>query len=122
MHIGIDKYDSICPRILELADKLNIRTVVTNDCHYVNREDASLQKTLVNINTDGGLDIESDQLYLKSRKEMIVDYVTKEMCDNTIEIANRCKFRLDFSGYKFPKFDIKKQDDYYLFLKEIGMS
>lgn len=119
MHIGFREYDSVCPRILELADKLGLRTCVTNDVHYVKKEDAPLQATLMNINTDGNLESESNQLYLKSRDEMIVDYVTKEMCDTTLEIAKRCEFRLDFSGYKFPKFDIEKQEDYERFKKEV---
>ena len=119
MHIGFREYDSICPRILELADKLGLRTCATNDVHYVKKEDAPLQATLMNINTDGNLESESNQLYLKSRDEMIVDYVTKEMCETTLEIAKRCEFRLDFSGHKFPKFDIKKQEDYESFRKEV---
>lgn len=119
MHIGFNDYDSICPRIIELADKLGLRTCCTNDVHYVNKEDAPLQETLMNINTDGTLKSESNQLYLKSRDEMIVDYITPEMCDTTLEIAERCQFRLDFSGYKFPKFNIEKQDDYEIFKKEV---
>ena len=119
MHIGFHEYDSICPRILELADKLGLRTCCTNDVHYVKKEDAALQETLMNINTEGALKSESDQLYLKSREEMIIDYVTDEMCDTTLEIADRCKFRLDFSGYKFPKFDITKQNDYDIFKREV---
>ena len=114
---GILKEKSITKS--ELADKLGLRTCCTNDVHYVKREDASLQETLMNINTDGTLKSESDQLYLKSRDEMIVDYITPEMCDTTLEIEERCNFRLDFSGYKFPKFEIEKQKDYEQFRKEV---
>lgn len=130
MHTGYSAYDDYytmkirndgVPRILELANDMGVKTVCTNDVHYINREDASLQGTLMSINTGGkmGQDAEGNELYLKSREEMIVSYITPEMCDTTLEIADRIDFRLKFEGYKFPHFDISKQHDFEQFKKEV---
>lgn len=131
MHNGYADYDNYYtmtirkdgkPRILELANELGVKTVCTNDVHYINREDASLQGTLMSINTGGkmGLDADGNELWLKTREEMIVSYITPEMCDVTLEIADRIDFNLKFEGYKFPHFDISKQHDYEQFVREVS--
>ena len=119
MHIGFPEYDDICNRILDLADDLKIKTTVSNDVHYIKKEDSVLQQLLMNIQTEGMLQSESNELYLKSRKEIITAYVTEEMADTTLEIADRCNFKLKFEGFKFPKFDITKQDDFKEFEREM---
>ena len=48
---------------------------------------------------------------------MIARYITPEMCDMTLEIADRCKFQLEFSGYLFPEFKPETKEDYKEFLE-----
>lgn len=118
MHIGWEDYDKYYPRVLELADDLKIKTVCTNDVHFVKRSDAKYQEMLTLINTKGKMTSSgSDEFYLKTRDEMIVDYITPEMCDRTLEIADRCNFNLNFSGYLFPEFKPETKKDYKEFLE-----
>jgi len=72
----------------------------------------------MNIQTDGSMESSTSELWFKTRNEMIVDYITPQMADTTLEIADRCNFELKFEGFKFPVFDIKRQSDYKQFYKE----
>ena len=55
---------------------MGIKMVVTNDCHYVVKEDARAQNVLMCIQTgryvdeDGSLIFGTDEFYLKSGDEM----------------------------------------------------
>lgn len=118
MHIGWEPYDKYYTRVLELADSLKVKTVCTGDVHYLKKEEAELQKILMNIQTDGTLESSTSELWFKTRNEMIIDYITPQMADTTLEIADRCNFELKFEGFKFPVFDIKRQSDYKQFYKE----
>ena len=52
--------------------------------------------------------IETEELYFKSREEMIEsigeEYI--EAVDNTEEIANKCNLFIDFGSFKFPHYEI----------------
>ncbi len=63
----------VFPRLIKLANELNIPLVITNDVHYIAPEDAAAQEVLMCIQTGKTLDdtsrmrMETDQLYLKER-------------------------------------------------------
>jgi DNA polymerase-3 subunit alpha len=96
-------------QLIDLARRNALPLVATNDVHYVNREDAPLQDLLVCIQTNTTLDdpkrlkMESDQLYFKSPQEMedLFDDLP-EALTNTVRIAERCCFDLDFSRLHLP--------------------
>lgn len=118
MVTSFEDYNKYYPRVLELAQDLDIKTVATNDVHFVKKEDAELQDVLTRINTHGKMSTsDNSSYYLKSREEMIARYITPEMCDMTLEIADRCKFQLEFSGYLFPEFKPETKEDYKEFLE-----
>lgn len=113
MMLGWDEYDPIVPEMVDMATSLGVRTVVTNDIHYTNKDDFEIQKTMLKISTAGfgdesGLEFSATSLYMKSREEMVQGAITQQMADATMEIFERIKFELSFSGYKFPSFDIKQ--------------
>jgi error-prone DNA polymerase len=101
----------LCQHLVELAEKLGIGYVATNNVHYARREGHRLQDVLVCIKNCTTLD-ESHHLrrpnseyYLKSSTEMLHlfrDY--PEAISNTLRIADACNVSLDLSGYSFPDF------------------
>lgn len=118
MFTSFESYNKYYPRVLELAHDIGIKTVASNDVHFVRKEDAELQDVLTRINTHGKMSTSDNSSYfLKSREEMITHYITPEMCDTTLEIADRCNFQLKFSGYLFPKFQPETKSDYKEFLE-----
>ncbi len=106
---GIDGQRQTNPQLIELARKLELPLVATNDVHYVNREDAAAQELLVCVQTNTTLDdpkrlrMESDQLYFKSPDEMWRIFGDiPEALENTIAIAERCNVDMEFGRLHLP--------------------
>jgi DNA polymerase-3 subunit alpha len=101
--------------LAQLANDHNVKTVATNDSHYLKKEDAEIQAIMLAIATGGsgsGLEFSSNDLYLKNREQMITGHILPEWVDTTMEIFDRVDFELSFSGYQFPSFDIESTDEY----------
>ena len=127
----------LIPKLLEIAKRLEVPMVVTNDVHYAKQEDAKAQDVLICIGTKRLLSdtdrmkFDNDQFYLKSEEEMaslFPDY--PEMITNTKVIADMCD--LTIPQYKtqelkdcLPIYDIppefKSQDDYVRHLVYTGL-
>ncbi|HEX2768698.1 MAG TPA: DNA polymerase III subunit alpha [Geobacteraceae bacterium] len=103
--------DSANKRLLEVAAKLSLPLVATNDCHYLNREDAHAHEVLLCIQTGktmndpGRMRFSADEFYVKSPGEMAkaFDYAPEAIA-NTVRIAERCNLELDFKTYHFPEY------------------
>ncbi len=110
---GIMEQKQVYPLLLELARKLDIKPIITNDVHYVRREDAAAQDVLMCVQMnkfvaeDGSLQFGSDNFYLKDGDEMaalcrdVPDAVT-----NTLEIAEKCNVEIEFGKLHMPVFDV----------------
>ncbi|MCL1891252.1 MAG: DNA polymerase III subunit alpha [Coriobacteriia bacterium] len=88
-------------RLNTLAKELGLKTVATNDMHYLRREDAYTQDIMLCIGTNSRFDdaermrFRNDQFYMKSEEEMrtaLKDF--QDACDNTLEIAEKCNVEL----------------------------
>lgn len=84
--------------LIRLSRDTGIPLVVTNDTHYIDRQDAQIQKILICIQTnhtideETGLDFGSDNFYLKTEEEMRALFPEQEEAiENTVKIAARCK-------------------------------
>ena len=53
---GIREQRTILPMLVKLAKELDIQLVATNDVHYIEREDAKMQRVLVCIQTNKMMD------------------------------------------------------------------
>ena len=109
--------------ITELANELHIKTVATNDFHYLVRTDANTQDVVECIGTASNLD-DADRLrmdrapdgtgefYMKSEEEMRALFSwNPEACDNTIEIANKCNYQIDWSHLYLPTFPLLEEGE-----------
>ena len=120
----------VFPRLMKLANELNIPLVITNDVHYIAPEDAAAQEVLMCIQTGKTLDdtsrmrMETDQLYLKSEAEMaalIPNY--PEALENTYRIAHSCHVEFDFNSRHLPRYPLPdgvEPDAYLRSLCEAG--
>ncbi len=96
-----------------LADELSLPLVATNDCHYVDKEEAEAHDILLCIQTGKSVDdpnrlrFSTDEFYFKSGTEMARDLVEfPEALDNTRNIAERCDYEMEFGKYKYPIFQM----------------
>jgi DNA polymerase III subunit alpha len=123
---GLPEQRELLPRLAQLADKAGLRTVATNDVHYLRHEDAYAHDALLCIQTQSSLDDDdrmrygSDQFYLKSADEMyerFADY--PGACEATMEIAARCDVSLDFGTYLLPSYPVPEGVTESAFLREL---
>ena len=120
---GVEGEIELFIKLLQLADDFKVKTVLTNDCHYMKREDHKLQKVLMAIDQGITVDdpnlfyVNSSEQYFKSRSELratfnLNGFIEKvpvsefeKACDNTLEVASKCGgFKPDL-GPKLPKIE-----------------
>lgn len=101
----------INPRLIELSRKLDLPLVVTNDVHYLHREDAESQDVLLCIQTNkkvtdtDRIRFGSNEFYFKSPEEMARLFKeVPEAIDNTYRIAAKCDFDFPASAHFLPQF------------------
>ncbi len=111
-HNGIPAQEKVNQGLVALSEKLSIPLVATNDCHYLNRQDARAHEILLCIQTQKVVTdadrfvFDSDELYFKSQEDMrrtLGQY--PGAIENTVAIADRCQIEFDFDTYHFPQFD-----------------
>ena len=82
--------------LVKIANELGLKTIATNDFHYLTREDARAQDIMLCIGTGSNMDdenrmrFENDEFYMKTEEEMrevMRDF--PEACDNTVELAEK---------------------------------
>ncbi len=110
---GIPEQAKVNEALLTLSGALSIPVVATNDCHYLLREDARAHDALLCIQTNRLLEdrdrmrFQTDAFYLKSPEEMWASFGhVPEALTNTVAVAERCNFRMEFGAYHYPRFEI----------------
>ncbi|MGN1208590.1 MAG: DNA polymerase III subunit alpha [Christensenellales bacterium] len=99
----------ILPKLKELAKKLGVKTVATNDAHYINKEDAELQDVLMCVamkkfvDDPNRLKFGTDEFYFKTYEEMSELFSEEELA-TTLEIAEKCNYKFVYGNYLYPKY------------------
>lgn len=127
---GIDELTRINSDLLKLAKEFNLKTVATNDVHYLSKEDWFAQDVLLciqtgnTVNTADRMRMDAHDYWFKSTDEMAA--VWREQPDalaTTMEIAERCTLDLTAHGYRLPSFPVPSgytSDSYMRALCEQG--
>jgi len=105
----IDEQNVANVELIRLAQELSLPLVATNDCHYLEKDDAKAHEVLLCIQTGKTLNDEkrfkfgTDQLFVKDPAQMSAAFPQlPEAIANTVDVANRCKFDFEFGKYQFP--------------------
>ncbi len=122
---GIPEQKIINKRIREMGTELGVRTVATQDAHYVNKEDAKAHSFLKAMAfgksavEEGSHGFSTEEFYLKNRALVLqgTDILPDEV-DRTREIASRCNVGLNLGQMRLPKYpDITEGSLEYLKVK-----
>lgn len=116
----------------KLSQDTGIPLIITNDSHYLRREDARIHDILLCIQTGKTLQDENrlrftgQEFYLKSQAEMAALFPNdQDALRRTGEIAERCQVEIDFSHMHLPEFQVPTDydlDSYLHKLCEEGLS
>ncbi|MDX1996120.1 MAG: DNA polymerase III subunit alpha [Thermoanaerobaculia bacterium] len=101
-----------CNEVLRgLSRKLGVPMVVSNDCHYLRREDAEAHDVLLCIGTQRTFDdpdrmrYASENFYMKSADEMYALFPNDAAAiENTVAIAERCALEIETGKFHLPAF------------------
>lgn len=112
--------------LADIARRLALPLVATNNAHYAGRDDYRLQDVLVCINHLAALSAAGPWLrpnheyYLKSPHEMARLFPAwPQALANTLAIAERCQISLDFSCQRLPAFPTPADHTAFSYLYEL---
>ncbi len=120
---GLEEQEPVNQSFIRLSEKYGVSLIATNDCHYINREDARAHDILICLQTGRDLDDEtrmkySGQEYLKTRKEMAELFSdVPAALSGTVEITDKVDdFEITTKKVLLPGFPLAEgfetQDDY----------
>ena len=120
---GIPEQTPVNQGVQRIARELGLPLVVTNDAHYLRKEDASMQDVLLCVQTGKTVDDENrmrfqtEEFYLKSEDELRALFPGyEEAFENTVRIAERCNVEFVFNQYHLPSFPVPEgysNDQYF---------
>ena len=110
---GIEEQTPVNQGVMRLARETGLPLVVTNDAHYLRKEDAQMQDVLLCIQTGKTVDdpnrmkFQTDEFYLKSEEELRQLFPNcDEAFENTVKIADMCNLEFTFHEYHLPSFPV----------------
>ena len=111
---GIDEQTPVNQGLQRIARETGLPMVITNDAHYLRREDAEMQDVLLCVQTGKTVDEENrlrmepyGEYYLKSEAELLERFPGQQQAlDNTAAIAERCNVEFIFNQYHLPSFPV----------------
>ena len=110
---GIPEQRAVNQGIQRISRETGLPLIVSNDAHYLRKEDAHMQDVLLCIQTGKTVDdtkrmkFQTQEFYLKSEEEMRQLFPNcPEALENTERIAQRCNLEFVFNEYHLPTFPI----------------
>ena len=106
------------PDLIRIANELDINLVITNDSHYLLKDDANWHDTLLCLQTNAAKDDEArfrfpnNEFYVKTVSELrdAFKWLDSETFDkaiqNTVDIAEKCHFMLEKGRAPLPNFEV----------------
>ena len=114
-------------KLVQLARKLDIPIVATNDAHYLKKEDAYNHEVLLCIQTgkrmsdEDRMKFDTEELYVKSPEEMINYFKAfPDAIENTVKIAEKCNVEFEFGHTILPNYEVPEgYETHYDFLEDL---
>jgi len=124
---GVKEQVMVNQKIIQIARRLDIPIVATNDAHYLKKEDAYNHEVLLCIQTgkritdEDRMRFETDELYVKSPEEMSEYFKNfPDAIENTVKIAEKCNVEFDFGHTILPNYDVPKEfNTHYDYFKKL---
>jgi len=112
-HPNIPEQGKVNKVLIEMSKKLDIPLIATNDCHYLNPEDAEAQDILMLINTGAQKDdpdrlsMAQDDFSMPSPEAMVKDFKDiPEAIANSQKIVDMCNLEFDLDNIRLPHYKV----------------
>ena len=125
---GMPEQARVNRELVKISHELNFPLTVSNDVHYLNKEDAKSHDILLciqtgkTINEENRMKFPSDEFYLKSPDEMAALFPeNKDALENTVKIAKRCNVEIKFHEQHLPEFAVPEGYTHEDYLKKLAL-
>ncbi len=117
---GLEDQKRTNPELIALANELGIEMVITNDSHYLRKEDADMHDTLLCMNTNSEKDdpnrfhFEGNEFYVKNAEQLRQSFswmdedLFNKCIENTVKIAEKCHLTLELGKSPLPNYEVPK--------------
>lgn len=126
MDHGLREQKKVNEGLVKIAQELGLKTVATNDVHYLDQSHSHAHETLLCIQTQTTLNdphrmcFGSDQFYFKTPQEMARTFAwAPEALRNTLEIADKVNLKLNFDHYHLPRYETPLGTDAQTYLRQL---
>lgn len=128
---NLDDQKRTNPDLIKLAKELDIKMVITNDSHYLRKEDADAQDSLLCLQTNADkadpnrFHFPNNEFYVKSKEEMrqafswMDENLFEECCANTEEFASKCNIEIELGNAPLPHYEVPEGHTNESYLKEV---
>ncbi len=127
MRHGLEDQEKIDKEIIRLGLETDTPIVATNDCHYLNKEDAIAQDALLCVQTNKHLDDEdrmrmgTQEFYFKTEEEMLELFKDNpEFVYNSKTISDMCNVELELGKLAPPHYQTPDGSDEKEFLRRLA--
>ena len=110
---GLEPQKQLLETYRRISKELGIALIASNDVHYLDKEDAEAHDILLCIQTGKNIDekkrlkFSTNEFYFKSFSEMAQSLQGfEDAIANTVQVADRCNYDMEFGQYKYPLFQI----------------
>lgn len=126
-HPQIKEVAQVREEMVKISRELGVPLVATNDCHYVNNDDAPAQDALICIQTRKILS-DTDRMkmgdtdfYLKTSQEMEAAFAKyPDALENTYAIAQKCDIQIPLGKVIFPHYEIPEGETTFSYTKKLA--
>jgi DNA polymerase-3 subunit alpha len=108
---GIAEQAKVNRHLIQWAKEFGLKSVATNDVHYVEKSHSHAHDCLICIGTQTQLAdtkrmrYEPEQFYLRTAEEMKARFAeTPDAVKNTLEVAEKCNVEIEFGKLHYPVF------------------
>jgi len=110
----------------QIARRTGIPLVVSNDCHYLRKDDSFAHDVLLCIGTQKVLSdpdrmrYAAEQFYLRTAEEMFARFPNDaQAIENTVAIAERCQVEIERGQFYLPEFPVPEGHSLESYFEEV---
>lgn len=115
---GLDPQKRANPELINIAKELDIKMVITNDSHYLRKDDADWHDTLLCLQTnalkteENRFHFPNNEFYVKTVSELRDSFkwldgeTFEKAIENTVEVAEKCHLIIDMGNSPLPHYDV----------------